>query len=80
MNSKYDILFKNHDPDEGIIKKSKVSHNQIKHGYAYLTHLPRLSIVTTMKNGVARPRETVGDGFWTVVPFSSKLTGRGYCP
>ena len=32
MNSKYDILFKNHDADDGIIKKSKVSHmylNQI---------------------------------------------------
>ena len=32
MNSKYDILFKNHVPDDGIIKKSKVSHmylNQI---------------------------------------------------
>ena len=46
-------------------------------GNAYLTHLPHLSIVTMELRGCGG---TPGDEFWTVVPFSSKLTGRGYCP
>ena len=64
MNSTYDILFKNHDPDDGIIKKSKVSHmylNKYNMGNAYLTHLPHLSIVTMELRGCGRPRVT---GFW----------------
>ena len=44
MNSTYDILFKNHDPDDGIIQKSKVSHTSILTKYNKGTHISHICL------------------------------------
>ena len=77
MNSTYDILFKNHVSDDGIIKKSKISHihlNQIYHGYANLTHLRGLPTVTFIQIEIASSR---GIEFWPRLYLAQTQQGEG---